>query len=106
MYRGVNHETYGLDRYGDSRMKKQRPLKVSNKLSKNVEPSPNYEKRIFISHASKDEPIIVSPFIDDILVGALNVKYTDIFCTSADGMKVESGEDWRNAIKESLQNSK
>jgi hypothetical protein len=95
-----------MGRYGGSSMKKQRPLKGSNQLSKNVGPSLNDEKKIFISHAAQDEPIIVRPFIDDILLGALNVKYTDIFCTSADGMKVESGEDWRNAIKESIQNSK
>lgn len=62
-------------------------------------------KRIFISHASADEPIIKS-LIDDLLIGALSVKVSDIFCTTTDGMKIGSGEDWRNSIQEALQKSK
>ena len=62
-------------------------------------------KKIFISHALADEPIINS-LIDDLLVGALSVKVRDIFCTTTDGMKIDSGKDWRNCIQEALQKSK
>lgn len=58
-------------------------------------------KKVFISHASKDKEI-ADAFIDDLLVGALAVKLTDIFCTSTDGTKIPSGEDWRNQIRENL----
>ena len=61
-------------------------------------------KKIFISHASLDVPIVNS-FIDDLLVGSLSVKVSDIFCTTTDGMKIKSGEDWRESIKEALQQS-
>lgn len=62
-------------------------------------------KKVFISHASKDKEI-VDAFIDDLLVGALAVKVTDIFCTSTDGTKIPSGEDWRNQIRENLKEAK
>lgn len=62
-------------------------------------------KKIFISHASADEPIIKS-LIDDLLIGALSVKVSDIFCTTTDGMKIASGEDWRDSIQEALRKSK
>lgn len=59
-------------------------------------------KKIFVSHASKDE-LIVRSLIDDLLVGALAVKVSEIFCTTTDGTKIESGDDWRNSIQETLQ---
>ena len=62
-------------------------------------------KKIFISHASKDKYIVRS-IVDDILVGALAVKVSEIFCITTDGTKIESGEDWRDSIKEALQNAK
>lgn len=55
-------------------------------------------KKIFISHSSEDEEII-KYFVDDILIGVLGFFHTDIFCTSLDGMKIESGEDWRKQIE-------
>ncbi len=58
-------------------------------------------KTIFISHSSKDE-FIVKKFIDDILIGALSIKLSDIFCTATDGTKIKSGEDWRNSIRTAL----
>ncbi len=61
-------------------------------------------KKIFISHASLDVPIVNS-MIDDLLVGTLSVKVNDIFCTTTDGMKIKSGEDWRESIREALQQS-
>ncbi len=62
-------------------------------------------KRIFISHASKDKEI-VQAFMNEILIGALGIKITDIFCTTTDGTKIESGNDWRNDIQEHLVGSK
>jgi hypothetical protein len=58
-------------------------------------------KRIFISHASKDEEI-VNAFFYEILVGGLTVNPNDIFCTTTDGTKIKSGEDWRDEIKKHL----
>ncbi len=62
-------------------------------------------ERIFISHASADA-YIIQRLIDDILVGALAVKISDIFCTTTDGTKIKSGRDWRNAIRDHLINAK
>src|SRR5260221_4510442 len=62
-------------------------------------------KRVFISHASKDKEI-VDAFIDDLLVNVLAIKITDVFCTSTDGTKILSGEDWRNQIQENLKGAK
>jgi hypothetical protein len=60
---------------------------------------------IFISHASKDKKII-DAFIDDILVGSGLVELDDIFSTTTDGTKIDSGEDWRNSIKDHLEKAK
>lgn len=62
-------------------------------------------KKIFLSHSSKDEKI-VSYFMDDILIGVLGFKHTEIFYTSGDGTRIESGENWRESIKDNLINSK
>ncbi|MHB1418192.1 MAG: toll/interleukin-1 receptor domain-containing protein [Bacillota bacterium] len=60
---------------------------------------------IFISHSSLDKEI-VKLFIDDILMGGLGIKITDIFCTSIEGTKIKSGEEWRTQIKEHILNAK
>lgn len=57
--------------------------------------------KVFISHSSKDKAI-VDAFIDDILVGSLAIKVADIFCTSTDGTKITSGENWRDYIRQTL----
>lgn len=62
-------------------------------------------KKIFISHSS-DDKVIVDTFIDLILQGGLSIKIDEIFCISTDGSKIKSGEDWRNAIKDSLTSAK
>lgn len=62
-------------------------------------------KNVFISHASKDKAI-VDAFVDELLVGALAVQVKDIFCTSTDGTKITSGEDWRNEIRDNLKAAK
>lgn len=58
-------------------------------------------KKIFLSHSSKDESI-VSAFMDDILINAMGFNANDFFYTSGEGTKIKSGEDWRNSIKTSL----
>ena len=60
---------------------------------------------VFISHAEKDSGI-VERFLIDILQSPLNIKHGDIFCTSADGHKILSGENWRDQIHDSLLSAK
>lgn len=63
------------------------------------------ETQIFISHSGKDKTII-DDFIDLILHGALSVSIDKIFCTSTDGTKILSGDDWRASILEALKTAK
>lgn len=63
------------------------------------------EKSIFISHASNDKAI-AQDFIDFILNGALGVGIEEIFASTIDGAKIESGDDWRDSIKENLKAAK
>lgn len=60
---------------------------------------------IFISHSSKDKEI-VNDFIDLILQAGLSVPIDEIFCTTIDGTKIKSGEDWRNSIQSALKFAK
>ncbi|HLP50489.1 MAG TPA: toll/interleukin-1 receptor domain-containing protein [Chitinophagales bacterium] len=62
-------------------------------------------KEIFVSHSVKDV-IIVNAFVDLILHGGLNISVENIFCVSTEGSKIKSGEDWRNAIKDSIESAK
>lgn len=68
-------------------------------------PKVKTEKKIFISHASIDKPI-VQEFIDLILHGSLSVGIDDIFSSTIEGTKIESGDDWRDSIKENLISAK
>jgi len=62
-------------------------------------------KRIFISHATKDE-FITSAFIDLILDTGLAIDIVkDVFCTSYDGTKIKTGTDWRESIRGALENA-
>lgn len=70
-----------------------------------TKPESHTIQEIFISHSSKDK-FIVESFVDLILDNGLTVDPTNIFCTSLDGMKIESGEDWRNYIQDRLKNAK
>lgn len=63
------------------------------------------EIQIFISHSGKDKTIVDS-FIDLILQGALSVSIDKIFCTSTDGTKILSGDDWRGSILKALKTAK
>src|SRR3569833_605782 len=67
--------------------------------------SPKKGRSVFISHASKDKAL-VQDFLDFILHGALSVDITDIFCTTTECTKIESGEDWRGSIRENLISAK
>jgi hypothetical protein len=60
------------------------------------------EQLIFVSHSSKDTGLIKS-FIDKILKLTLKVDSDQIFCTSLEESSIKSGEDFRDAIKGSLQ---
>lgn len=57
--------------------------------------------KIFISHSSKDEPVVTA-FIDKILNGGLGIKREDIFYTSGKDTGPKSGDDFRKAIKDKL----
>lgn len=57
--------------------------------------------KIFVSHATKDEEI-AKAFVDLILQGGLSVPINEIYCISADGTKIKSGDDWRNSIMSAI----
>lgn len=58
----------------------------------------NNRKRVFISHSSKDKPII-EEFVDGILLDGIGLNYSDIYCTSIEGLGIRNGDDMRNHIK-------
>jgi hypothetical protein len=68
--------------------------------------TPKKYKRIFISHATKDK-FITDSFIDLILDIGLSIDIVqDVFSTSYEGTKIKTGADWRESIKEAIQNAK
>lgn len=62
------------------------------------------KKKIFISHSSKDNPI-VQLFVDDILQLGIGLKQEHIFCTSIEDMGIKNGEDIRKHIHENIKNA-
>ncbi len=62
-------------------------------------------KKIFISHSGKDKDI-AEAFVDLILHGGLSVPINEIFCTSTEGTKIKSGDDWRKSIKNNIGSAK
>jgi len=58
-------------------------------------------KEIFISHSELDKEI-VSLFVESILISTMSFKSREIFCTSIEGMKITTGEDWRKEIRKNL----
>jgi len=64
---------------------------------------PPHEKKIFISHSSKDEAII-KPFITHILIAGCGLRYNEIFCT-LDNSTIHTGEDFRNEIVNGMKES-
>jgi hypothetical protein len=59
---------------------------------------------IFISHSSVDKKQI-ELFVDLILDNGIGISTNDVFCTSLAGMKITSGEDWRDEIRKHLKGS-
>lgn len=57
--------------------------------------------KIFISHSSKDREV-VNAFVEIILILGLEVKRSNIFCTSVDGLDIKSGEDFKERIQREL----
>lgn len=68
-------------------------LKILNVL---FPPKTGYERKIFISHSSKDE-IIVNAFIEKILMLGCGFMRSDIFCT-LDHAAIRTGHDFRSEI--------
>lgn len=62
------------------------------------------QKRIFISHSSKDKHI-VQIFVDDILQLGIGLKPEHIFCTSIEDMGIKNGEDIRRHIHDNIKNA-
>lgn len=59
-------------------------------------------KKIFISHSSKDKPI-VEKLVDHILLLGIGLSPEDIFCTSIEDMAIKNGEDIRKHIHTNIQ---
>jgi len=64
----------------------------------------NMRKKLFVSHASNDK-VIIDSLVDDILHGALAIRLSEIFCTTTDGTKIKSGDDWRTSIQKAIEGS-
>ena len=62
------------------------------------------QKKIFISHSSKDKAI-VQLFVDDILQLGVGIKPEQIFCTSIEDMGIKNGEDIRKHIHNNIKNA-
>lgn len=62
------------------------------------------QKKIFISHSSKDKHI-VQLFVDDILQLGVGLKSEQIFCTSIEDMGIKNGEDIRKHIHNNIKNA-
>lgn len=62
-------------------------------------------KNIFISHSHNDKKF-VEEFVDRILVNGLGIDRETILCTSTDGTKIKTGDDWRETIKGTIKNAK
>lgn len=62
------------------------------------------QKKIFISHSSKDRTI-VQPFIDDILQLGIGLEPEQIFCTSIEDMGIKNGDDIRKHIHQNIKNA-
>ena len=62
------------------------------------------EGTIFISHSSKDEPIVTA-FVDKILTVGLGISREKIFYTSAKDTGIKSGTDFKQAIRDNMKNA-
>ena len=62
----------------------------------------NIKPKIFVSHSSLDD-ILVRSFVNNILILGNKLNEEGIFCTSIEGMGIESGADFREKIKSQLE---
>ena len=76
--------------------------KEQKKVSSKEEETNNKKNLVFISHASKDAPII-REFIDNILKNGLELKDENIVCTSFERTTVEPGESIPAYIKDNIE---
>lgn len=76
--------------------------KSNNSLVSSIITQHQNRKKIFISHSSKDKPI-VEKFVDHILMLGIGLSAEDIFCTSIEDMAIKNGEDIRNHIHTNIQ---
>ena len=65
----------------------------------------NMPKRVFISHASEDEPI-VTLFVEKILQAGSDVKISEITYTSQEDMGITNGDDIPESIKAGIKELK
>jgi hypothetical protein len=62
------------------------------------------QKKIFISHASKDKKL-ADAFVDFLVLG-LNIKNNDFFCSSLEGLGIPTGENFIDFIQKKLEGCK
>jgi hypothetical protein len=75
-------------------------------MPKTIKNLPKVKGKIFISHSTKNKEI-VSKFCDLILNNGLNINTTkEVFNTSLEGSKPETGEDFKECIKKQLEEAK
>lgn len=79
-------------------------LKILDNIYSNDDKIKRKGKKIFISHSSKDKPI-VSDFVDHILCLGIGINRNDIFCTSIEDLAIKNGEDIRKHIHINIQNA-
>lgn len=60
--------------------------------------------KVFISHSSKDKPI-VEDFVNHILMLGIGIDSKDIFCTSIEDMNIRNGKDIRQYIHKNIAGS-
>src|SRR6185369_12860518 len=61
--------------------------------------------KLFISHSSKDKPL-VDIFVDKILRLGCGVPFEEIYCSSKEGMKTRPGEVWIQDLKRQMQGAR
>lgn len=64
----------------------------------------NRDKKLFISHSSKDK-YIIERFVDGILQLGIGLSHEDIFCTSIEEMGIKNGEDIRAHIRDNVKSA-
>jgi len=87
-----------MEEYDNNRVVHFSEINAIVKCIMAIEESPATKKKIFISHSSKDK-VIVSNFVDHILMLGIGLNAEDIFCTSIEEMAIRNGEDIRKHIQ-------